>query len=80
MSLYLANPSALWLLPAAVIPLLLARRRQPLRRRVVSNLYLWRSAAAHDSANAALRRARATWLIALQIAATTFIPFPSSVE
>jgi hypothetical protein len=68
MSIHLANPAALWLLPAAIVPLLLARRRQPLPRRIVSNLYLWRGAAPHDSAPAAVRRTRATWLIALQIA------------
>ncbi len=63
----LMNPAALWLLPAALIPLLLARRRQALPRRAVANLYLWREEARHDSASMAPRRARVTWTIVLQI-------------
>jgi Mg-chelatase subunit ChlD len=64
----LTHPSVLWLLLLLPLPFLLARRRTPARRQVVSNLYLWRSLIHRDTARPTLRRIRRHWLVALQMA------------
>src|SRR5438105_230169 len=64
----LTNPAALWLLALLPIPFLLARRRRPIAQRAVSNLYLWQTPVARESARPTLRRIRRDWLVVVQTA------------
>jgi len=49
------NPAALWLLALVPLPLLLSRRRPPLRQ-IVSHIRLWREAARRTGTHVAPRR------------------------
>lgn len=71
----LAHPLALWLLPLIAIPPLVARRRRPRQRRVVSNLYLWEHLLPQDAARLTRRRVNRQWLVALQMAIVAVVVF-----
>ena len=63
----LTNPAALWLLLFLPLPLLASRKR-PRVRRVVSNLYLWQEAVRRSGGSIAPRRRRLTSQVLVQMA------------
>jgi hypothetical protein len=65
---HFSHPAALWLLALLPVPLLLARRRIPAERHLVSNLFLWRMAIERTSGSLTLRRVRRSPLAAVQMA------------
>jgi hypothetical protein len=62
----LLNPSALWLLPLAVIPFLLRRRRPERGQRTVSSVRLWQAADPREAVQPAVRRVRRDWIAVVQ--------------
>jgi hypothetical protein len=66
--MHVSHAAALWLLALIPLPLLLTRRRTPVARFEVSNVFLWRAAARRVSGSLAPRRVRRSWLVATQMA------------
>src|SRR5688500_16508823 len=60
------NPSALWLLPLALIPFLLRRRRPEREQRTVSSVELWQAADPREAVSPAVRRVRRDWIAVVQ--------------